>query len=174
MKKYVFERNKQVEDKLNDDVYPLGGIEIDEDNVVLFIYDKSIKKTKIGLNTGSKQLEDKKQYAVFVNEKMQKIFFEKENIFIPLAMRELSHIINNDLEEKEKLEKDENVSQKEIKELLKQQELNADIFAAKQVGKNKMINVLDYLIREKKSEQAKPKEIKELENRKKLISKLED
>ena len=105
---------------------------------------------------------------------MQKIFFEKENIFIPLAMRELSHIINNDLEEKEKLEKDENVSQKEIKELLKQQELNADIFAAKQVGKNKMINVLDYLIREKKSEQAKPKEIKELENRKKLISKLED
>lgn len=174
MKKYVFERNKQVEDKLNDDVYPLGGIEIDTDNVVLFIYDKSIKKTKIGLNTGSKQLEDKKQYAVFVNEKMQKIFFEKENIFIPLAMRELSHIINNDLEEKEKLEKDEIVSQKEIKELLKQQELNADIFAAKQVGKNKMINVLDYLIREKKSEQAKPKEIKELENRKKLISKLED
>lgn len=174
MKKYVFERNKQVEDKLNDDVYPLGGIEIDTDNVVLFIYDKSIKKTKIGLNTGSKQLEDKKQYAVFVNEKMQKIFFEKENIFIPLAMRELSHIINNDLEEKEKLEKDENISQKEIKELLKQQELNADIFAAKQVGKNKMINVLDYLIREKKSEQAKPKEIKELENRKKLISKLED
>ena len=174
MKKYVFERNKQVEDKLNDDVYPLGGIEIDTDNVVLFIYDKSIKKTKIGLNTGSKQLEDKKQYAVFVNEKMQKIFFEKENIFIPLAMRELSHIINNDLEEKEKLEKDENVSQKEIKELLKQQELNADIFAAKQVGKNKMINVLDYLIREKKSEQAKPKEIKELENRKKLISRLED
>ena len=174
MKKYVFERNKQVEDKLNDDVYPLGGIEIDTGNVVLFIYDKSIKKTKIGLNTGSKQLEDKKQYAVFVNEKMQKIFFEKENIFIPLAMRELSHIINNDLEEKEKLEKDENVSQKEIKELLKQQELNADIFAAKQVGKNKMINVLDYLIREKKSEQAKPKEIKELENRKKLISKLED
>ena len=174
MKKYVFERNKQVEDKLNDDVYPLGGIEIDTDNVVLFIYDKSIKKTKIGLNTGSKQLEDKKQYAVFVNEKMQKIFFEKENIFIPLAMRELSHIINNDLEEKEKLEKDENVSQKEIKDLLKQQELNADIFAAKQVGKNKMINVLDYLIREKKSEQAKPKEIKELENRKKLISKLED
>lgn len=174
MKKYVFERNKQVEDKLNDDVYPLGGIEIDTDNVVLFIYDKSIKKTKIGLNTGSKQLEDKKQYAVFVNEKMQKIFFEKENIFIPLAMGELSHIINNDLEEKEKLEKDENVSQKEIKELLKQQELNADIFAAKQVGKNKMINVLDYLIREKKSEQAKPKEIKELENRKKLISKLED
>ena len=174
MKKYVFERNKQVEDKLNDDVYPLGGIEIDNENVVLFIYDKSIKKTKIGLNTGSKQLEDKKQYAVFVNEKMQKIFFEKENIFIPLAMRELSHIINNDLEEKEKLEKDENVSQKEIKELLKQQELNADIFAAKQEGKNKMINVLDYLIREKKSEQAKPKEIKELENRKKLISKLED
>ena len=174
MKKYVFERNKQVEDKLNDDVYPLGGIEIDTDNVVLFIYDKSIKKTKIGLNTGSKQLEEKKQYAVFVNEKMQKIFFEKENIFIPLAMRELSHIINNDLEEKEKLEKDENVSQKVIKELLKQQELNADIFAAKQVGKNKMINVLDYLIREKKSEQAKPKEIKELENRKKLISKLED
>lgn len=174
MKKYVFERNKQVEDKLNDDVYPLGGIEIDNENVVLFIYDKSIKKTKIGLNTGSKQLEDKKQYAVFVNEKMQKIFFEKENIFIPLAMRELSHIINNDLEEKEKLEKDENVSQKEIKELLKQQELNADIFAAKQVGKNKMINVLDYLIREKKSEQAKPKEIKELENRKKLISRLED
>ena len=174
MKKYVFERNKQVEDKLNDDVYPLGGIEIDTDNVVLFIYDKSIKKTKIGLNTGSKQLEDKKQYAVFVNEKMQKIFFEKENIFIPLAMRELSHIINNDLEEKEKLEKDENVSQKVIKELLKQQELNADIFAAKQVGKNKLINVLDYLIREKKSEQAKPKEIKELENRKKLISKLED
>lgn len=174
MKKYVFERNKQVENKLNEDVYPLGGIEIDENNIVLFIYDKSIKKTKIGLNTGSKKVEDKKQYAVFVNERMQRIFFEKENIFVPLAMRELSHIINNDLEEKEKLEKDENVSQKEIKELLKQQELNADIFAAKQVGKNKMINVLDYLIREKKSEQAKPKEIKELENRKKLISKLED
>ena len=77
MKKYVFERNKQVEDKLNDDVYPLGGIEIDNENVVLFIYDKSRKKTKIGLNTGSKQLEDKKQYAVFVNEKMQKLFFEK-------------------------------------------------------------------------------------------------
>ena len=53
-------------------------------------------------------------------------------------------------------------------------EINADIFAAKQVGKNKMLNVLDYLIREKKSEQAKPKEIKELENRKKIISKLED
>ena len=53
MKKYVFERNKDVENKLNEDVYPLGGIEIDENNVVLFIYDKSIKKTKIGLNTGS-------------------------------------------------------------------------------------------------------------------------
>ena len=115
MKKYVFERNKDVENKLNEDVYPLGGIEIDENNVVLFIYDKSIKKTKIGLNTGSKKVEDKKQYAVFVNERMQRIFFEKENIFIPLAMRELSHIINNDLEEKEKLEKDENLSSQELK-----------------------------------------------------------
>ena len=174
MKKYVFERNKEVENKLNEDVYPLGGIEIDENNIVLFIYDKSIKKTKIGLNTGSKKVEDKKQYAVFVNEKMQRIFFEKENIFITLAMRELSHIINNDLEEKERLENDESLSSKEVKEALKQQEINADIFAAKQVGKNKMLNVLDYLIREKKSEQAKPKEIKELENRKKIISKLED
>lgn len=174
MKKYVFERNKQVENKLNEDVYPLGGIEIDENNIVLFIYDKSIKKTKIGLNTGSKKVEDKKQYAVFVNERMQRIFFEKENIFVPLAMRELSHIINNDLEEKERLESDESLSSKEVKETLKQQEFNADLFAAQQVGKNKMLNALDYLIREKKSEQAKPKEIKELENRKKIISKLED
>lgn len=174
MKKYVFEKSKEVENKLNEDIYPLGGIEIDENNIVLFIYDKSIKKTKIGLNTGSKKVEDKKQYAVFVNERMQRIFFEKENIFIPLAMRELSHIINNDLEEKEKLENDESLSSKEVKDALKQQEINADIFAAKQVGKNKMLNVLDYLIREKKSEQAKPKEIKELENRKKIISKLED
>ena len=174
MKKYVFEKSKEVENKLNEDVYPLGGIEIDENNIVLFIYDKSIKKTKIGLNTGAKKVEDKKQYAVFVNERMQRIFFEKENIFVPLAMRELSHIINNDLEEKERLENDESLSSKEVKEALKQQEINADIFAAKQVGKNKMLNVLDYLIREKKSEQAKPKEIKELENRKKIISKLED
>ena len=174
MKKYVFEKSKQVENKLNEDVYPLVGIEIDEDNIVMFVYDKSIKKTKIGLNTGSKKVEDKKQYAVFVNERMQRIFFEKENIFVPLAMRELSHIINNDLEEKERLENDENISSKEVKEALKQQELNADLFAAQQVGKNKMLNALDYLIREKKSEQAKPKEIKELENRKKIISKLED
>ena len=174
MKKYVFERNKDVENKLNEDVYPLGGIEIDENNVVLFIYDKSIKKTKIGLNTGSKKVEDKKQYAVFVNERMQRIFFEKENIFIPLAMRELSHIINNDLEEKERLEKDETISPKELKEVLKQQELNADLFAVEQVGKNKVLNALDYLIREKKSEQAKPKVLKELENRRKTISKLED
>ena len=105
---------------------------------------------------------------------MQRIFFEKENIFVPLAMRELSHIFNNDLEEKERLENDENISSKEVKEALKQQELNADLFAAQQVGKNKMLNALDYLIREKKSEQAKPNEIKELENRKKIISKLED
>lgn len=174
MKKYHFEKNKEVENKLNDDIYPLGGIEIDEDNIVLFIYDKSIKNTKIGLNTGSKTLDERKQYAVFVNEKMQKIFFEKENIFIPLAMRELSHIINNDLEEKEKLEKDENVSPQEVKQLVKKQEEQADLFAAEQVGKNKMLNVLDYLIREKKSEKAKPKDIKELENRRKIISKLED
>lgn len=174
MKKYVFERNKEVENKLNEDIYPLGGVEIDENNIVLFIYDKSIKKTKIGLNTGAKQVEDKKQYAVFVNEKMQRIFFEKENIFITLAMRELSHIINNDLEEKERLEKDENLSSKEVKEALKQQELNADLFAVEQVGKNKVLNAIDYLIREKKSEQAKPKEVKELENRKKIVSKLED
>lgn len=174
MKKYHFEKNKEVENKLNDDIYPLGGIEIDEDNIVLFIYDKSIKNTKIGLNTGSKTVDERKQYAVFVNEKMQKIFFEKENIFIPLAMRELSHIINNDLEEKEKLEKDENVSPQEVKQLVKKQEEQADLFAAEQVGKNKMLNVLDYLIREKKSEKAKPKDIKELENRRKIISKLED
>lgn len=174
MKKYHFEKNKEVENKLNDDIYPLGGIEIDEDNIVLFIYDKSIKNTKIGLNTGSKTVDERKQYAVFVNEKMQKIFFEKENIFIPLAMRELSHIINNDLEEKEKLEKDENVSPQEVKQLVKKQEEQADLFAAEQVGKNKMLNALDYLIREKKSEKAKPKDIKELENRRKIISKLED
>lgn len=174
MKKYVFERSKHVEEKLNDDIYPLGGIELDEDNVVMFVYDKSIKKTKIGLNTGSKKVNDKNQYAVFVNEKMQKIFFEKENIFIPLAMRELSHIINNDLEEKERLEKDENISSQELKEKLKEHELKADLFAVEQVGKNKVLNALDYLIREKKSEQAKPKEIKELEQRKKIISKLED
>lgn len=174
MKKYVFEKSKNVEDKLNEDVYPLGGIEIDENNIVLFIYDKSIKKTKIGLNTGTKKVDEKKQYAVFVNEKMQRIFFEKENIFIPLAMRELSHIINNDLEEKERLEKDENLSSKEVKDALKQQELKADLFAVEQVGKNKVLNALDYLIREKKSDKAKPKEIKELENRRKIISKLED
>lgn len=174
MKKYVFEKSKEVENKLNEDVYPLGGIEIDENNIVLFIYDKSIKKTKIGLNTGAKKVEDKKQYAVFVNERMQRIFFEKENIFVPLAMRELSHIINNDLEEKERLENDENLSSKEVKEALKQQEINADLFAAKQVGKNKMLNAIDHLIREKKSEKAKPKEIKDLENRRKIISKLED
>lgn len=174
MKKYIFEKSKEVENKLNEDVYPLGGIEIDENNIVLFIYDKSIKKTKIGLNTGAKKVEDKKQYAVFVNERMQRIFFEKENIFVPLAMRELSHIINNDLEEKERLENDENLSSKEVKEALKQQEINADLFAAKQVGKNKMLNAIDHLIREKKSEKAKPKEIKDLENRRKIISKLED
>ena len=174
MKKYVFERSKHVEEKLNDDIYPLGGIELDEDNVVMFVYDKSIKKTKIGLNTGSKKVNEKYQYAVFVNEKMQKMFFEKENIFIPLAMRELSHIINNDIEENEKLKHAENISQKELKEKLKEQELKADLFAVEQVGKNKVLNALDYLIREKKSEQAKPKEIKELEQRKKIISKLED
>ena len=174
MKKYVFERNKDVEDKLKEDIYPLGGIEIDENNVVLFIYDKSIKKTKIGLNTGSKNVDEKKQYAVFVNERMQRIFFEKENIFVTLAMRELSHIINNDLEEKERLEKDENISSQEVKEALKQQEINADLFAVEQVGKNKVLNAIDYLIRDKKSEQAKPKEIKELENRRKIINKLED
>ena len=85
-----------------------------------------------------------------------------------------SHIINNDLEEKEKLEKDENVSPQEVKQLVKKQEEQADLFAAEQVGKNKMLNALDYLIREKKSEKAKPKDIKELENRRKIISKLED
>ena len=58
MKKYIFERSKHVEEKLNDDIYPLGGIEIDEDNIVMFVYDKSIKKTKIGLNTGSKNVND--------------------------------------------------------------------------------------------------------------------
>lgn len=174
MKKYIFERNKQVENKLNDDIYPLGGIELDVENVVMFIYDKSIKKTKIGLNTGTKKDSDKNKYAVFVNEKMQKLFFEKENIFIPLAMRELSHIINNDIVAKEKLEKEENITPKEIKEKLKEQELKADLFAVEQVGKAKVLNALDYLIREKKSEQAKPKEIKELEQRRKIISKLED
>ena len=47
MKKYVFERNKHVEDKLNEESYPLGGISIDDANVVMFIYDKRIKKTTI-------------------------------------------------------------------------------------------------------------------------------
>lgn len=174
MKKYIFEKNKKVEDKLNDTSYPLGGFELDEDNIVMFIYDKSIKNTKIGLNTGVKKVNDKKQYAVFVNEKMQKLFFEKENIFITLAMRELSHILNNDIEEKELLEKDENLSQKEVKEKIKEQELKADLFAVGQVGKAKVLNALDYLIRDKKSEKAKPKEIKDLEQRRKNISKLED
>ena len=174
MKKYIFEKNKKVEDKLNDTSYPLGGFELDEDNIVMFIYDKSIKNTKIGLNTGVKKVNDKKQYAVFVNEKMQKLFFEKENIFITLAMRELSHILNNDIEEKELLEKDENLSQKEVKEKIKEQELKADLFAVEQVGKAKVLNALDYLIRDKKSEKAKPKEIKDLEQRRKNISKLED
>ena len=174
MKKYIFEKNKKVEDKLNDTSYPLGGFELDEDNIVMFIYDKSIKNTKIGLNTGVRKVNDKKQYAVFVNEKMQKLFFEKENIFITLAMRELSHILNNDIEEKELLEKDENLSQKEVKEKIKEQELKADLFAVEQVGKAKVLNALDYLIRDKKSEKAKAKEIKDLEQRRKNISKLED
>lgn len=174
MKKYVFEKNKHVEDKLNDETYPLGGFELDEDNIVMFIYDKSIRNTKIGLNTGKKEVNDKNQYAVFVNEKMQKIFFEKENIFIPLAMRELGHILNNDLEEKERLKNDESISQQELKDKLKEQELKADLFAVEQVGKAKVLNALDYLIRDKKSEQAKTKEIKELEQRRKIISKLED
>ena len=174
MKKYIFEKNKKVEDKLNDTSYPLGGFELDEDNIVMFIYDNSIKNTKIGLNTGVKKVNDKKQYAVFVNEKMQKLFFEKENIFITLATRELSHILNNDIEEKELLEKDENLSQKEVKEKIKEQEMKADLFAVEQVGKAKVLNALDYLIRDKKSEKAKPKEIKDLEQRRKNISKLED
>lgn len=173
MKKYVFEKNKDIVDKLKDNSYPLGGFELDEDNIVLFIYDKSIKKTKIGLNTGTKKVNDKRQYAVFVNEKMQKLFFEKESIFTTLAMRELSHIINNDIEEKEKLEQDENTTSKEIKELIKKQEEKADLFAVEQLDKNKVLNALDYLIRDKKSEKANPKEIKDLEQRKKLISKLE-
>jgi ribosomal protein L9 len=42
------------------------------------------------------------------------------------------------------------------------------------VGKAKVLNALDYLIRDKKSEKANPKEIKELEQRRKRISKLED
>lgn len=174
MKKYIFERNKEVENKLKEDIYPLGGIELDENNIVLFIYDKSIKKTKIGLNTGTKNIEEKKQYAVFVNERMQKIFFEKESIFVALAMRELAHIINNDIEAKAEIEKNDNLSPKEKKEELKKQELNADLFAVNQVGKNKMLNAIDYLIRDKKATKAKPKEIKDLENRRKIISKIED
>lgn len=149
-----------------------------QEDIMYIMYDKDIVKYSKyrACSTKINYRGNENQWVTIIGPEYLEIFRKHPLIFEFVAMHELGHFINGDLDNGgSEIDREQREQRKECIEnhqVSKAEEM-ADIFAARELGKSRVIAVLDYTIKsrrtlgDKKSKLA----IEELENRKKLIKK---
>lgn len=105
------------------------------------------------------------------NDNRTRIFRKHPLIFEFVAMHELGHFINGDLDNGgSEIDREQRKECIENHQVSKAEEM-ADIFAARELGKSRVIAALDYTIKSRRTlgDNKSKLAIEELENRKKLI-----
>ena len=120
-----------------------------------------------------------KQPIIRINKDYRDLMYEKPQIFRALAMHELGHYVNDDLDAIKSAGLTSQSVRAERTSLIEQskvspEEAAADRFAVENAGKSRFINALDYLIatRRKRNDPAMALAIREFESRKKAVQRL--
>ena len=172
--------DKYTRDYHGDDIVEIAKI-VDTNSLsdVLYIfYDReTYAKTHYHITAG---LYGEDVPAVMVDDEHKDLLYDRPEIFFALMLHELGHYRNNDIEalrerlpDTQKILRDRRLSISAG--FVQEHELKADAFAEKHIGKNKMIQAIDYMIKKRKKRIDDPiKEIaiKEFELRKKAITRL--
>lgn len=113
-------------------------------------------------------------FIIYVNETYKNLLYNKYKIFCAIALHELGHYLNGDLNENNGMDTAQ-ISQERLNCILNNKvlpmELNADKFAVNEIGKSTMNSSIDYLIklRKERNDPGMQLAIKEFELRKKAI-----
>ena len=146
-------------------------------DAIYVVYEKNLYRAR-GYHTCIDIYEnDEREYPVVkMDDQHRKCLLDAPDIFITMMLHELGHYLNGDFNR-------EYASDKEVQEKrtscilagkIQEEELMADAFAIKQVGKNTFNRTMDYLIRarQKRNDEGMQLAIKEFELRKKAAKKL--
>ncbi len=153
-------------------------VEMNSSTDVLYVfYDRdSYAKRHFHISAG---LYDKNEVpAVMIDDEHKDCLYDQSDVFFCLMLHELGHYRNKDFEKLADENTTSNLNKRTeniIKGKVQDAELNADSFAVKHIGKNKMIRTMDYMIKkrkERKNDPGKEIAIREIELRKKAIQKL--
>lgn len=180
--RYVIVRNPKPEEYCGKEPVGLAQIVDTEDGEIIawILHDEnSAKQNKMDMAaTRINDVEGASHYAIVVSSNYRELVFDKsfEKTFEALAMHELGHMINGDIDRPD--DEIETVREKRASFIrngvVEPEEAAADAFACKQVGKHAMNMALDFLIKrrrglaDKKSDMA----LKEFMLREKAIKRL--
>ena len=177
--------NKDPDAMQYDDVAPIeiGKIvdKLNQTETVVILYDKFgylTIKNRMAISI-YKSSDGKMCPIIRVNKDFRDLLYDKPSIFRALAMHELGHYVNGDLDTMKKA----GLTSQDIRaarvSLITQgnvspAEAAADKFAVENAGKSSLINALDCLIamRRKRNDPAMALAIKEFESRKRAVMKM--
>lgn len=164
----VVEIAKIVEEPSNSDV------------MFIFYYKDLYSTANYHLCTGFTEIYEGVNYPiVYVDDEHKDLLYNKPELFQVLMLHELGHYLQGDFRKADNTHNTHEILSDRTRHILsgkvQSQELKADAFAARYMGKNKTIQALDYLIQKRRKRPIDPgKEIaiKEFENRKKAVQRL--
>ena len=175
--KYCLQVNTAFLDYNGDEEVEIGKVTDiqNEEMIVYIVYDKNLYKNA-GYHTCIYTFEDSPIPAVYVDDLHRELLYNKQDIFLALAMHEYGHFINGDLflTNVTNKENQEDRLDNIFKGVVQEKELKADAFAVSCVGKNTFLRALDCLIarRKKRNDKAMDIAIREFELRKKAVQKI--
>lgn len=164
----------------NDEVEIAKIIDSETNDDVLYInYNKSLYREAGYHFTANICFDDNNNefLTVHTDDFHRECLFNQPKVFLTLALHEYGHYINGDLYEKKGVT-NESIKDERLRCVLEgrvmEQELKADAFAVKYVGKNTFMRTMDYLIkrRRERADNAMDLAIKEFELRKKAVRSL--
>ena len=176
--KYCLRYNTTFEDYQGDDIVEIGKVvdsETDQDALFVF-YDKNLfKKHHYHMTPVVYKKEDQITLAVHMDDTHRSILYSHPDILLGLLLHELGHHINGDYQGNGDTEtnREERLSCV-LAGRVQEKELKADVFAANQIGKNKYLRCLDYLIKKRKERKDDGMELalREFELRKKAVQRI--
>lgn len=181
MKQYVLKVFKDFEPKAKQNRYAaIFNIQKQELSLLIIFESNLFEKKNYHIMSGSaKQKGTNNHFCLVTMDEVYLDFFTRmPEIIEPILMHELGHFLNDDTDPNKRKKTSQQIYQERIMlNLLGQvprEELNADRFAAKEVGIDKVIKALRLLKkeREKDAEQGTELAIKEFENRIKALEQM--
>ena len=184
-RRYEVQINEQYRDYWGDDIVEVGRItdlSLGGQTIVAISYDKyDCLRYEYQIRSVIDEREGKAgDWSIVLGDRYKAIMYEKTKLFDAIAMHELGHFKNGDLDiPLDPDESDMDVLQRLMNErvanirngIVDSRELLADEFACREVGKHTMNMMLDLLIKQRKErgDDVAPLAIREFELRKKAL-----